>query len=129
VDRLAAVREVYEEWARGNYRAGIELYDPEMVLVVHNPIPDAGTYDGLKGLQNYMRRFLDTWSDYEIQATQIEAEEERIVVHVHHGGRASHAWVEMDYVTVWTFRGEGVVRVDIAQHRDVALKGARSANA
>lgn len=127
MDELAAVREVYEEWGRGNYRAGLELYDPEMTLEVHNPIPDAGTYDGLEGLQNYMRRFLDTWEDYRIEATEIEADQDHVVVEVHHGGRASEAWVEMDYVTVWTFRAERVVRVDIAQDRDVALAAARSA--
>ena len=127
MDKAAAVRQVYEEWGRGNYRAGFELYDPEMTLVVHNPIPDAGTYPGLEGLQNYMRRFLDTWNDYEIEATEIEADGKRIVVEVHHGGRASQAWVEMDYVTVWTFSGERVVRVDIGQDRDTPLAAARDA--
>jgi len=129
VDTLGAVREAYEEWGRGNYRAGLELYDPTMTLIVHNPIPDAGTYEGLDGLQNYMRRFLDTWNDYEITATDIEGDEDRVVVEVHHGGRASEVWVEMDYVTVWTFRDGRVVRVDIAQHRDVALEAARTAEA
>jgi ketosteroid isomerase-like protein len=127
VDTLAAVREVYEEWGRGNYRAGLELYDPAMTLVVHNPIPDAGTYEGLEGLQSYMRRFLDTWEDYKIEATEIEPEGDQVVVEVHHGGRASEAWVEMDYVTVWTFSGDRVVRVDIGQDRETPLAAARDA--
>jgi ketosteroid isomerase-like protein len=129
VDKLAQIRKVYEEWGRGNYRAGIELYDPEMTLLVHNPIPDAGTYDGLDGLQNYMRRFLDTWEEYEIEATEIEAHDERVVTEIHHGARASGVWVEMDYVTVWTFSGDRAVRVDIGQDRETPLAAARGATA
>jgi ketosteroid isomerase-like protein len=60
MDRLAAIRDIYREWERGNYRAGLELYDPGMTLEVHNPIPDAGVYEGVAGLQRYMRGFLST---------------------------------------------------------------------
>ena len=72
MDRLGAIRDVYREWQRGNYRAGLELYDPGMTLEVHNPIPDAGVYEGLEGLQRYMRRFLSTWDDYETQGLEFE---------------------------------------------------------
>lgn len=117
MNRLDALREIYREWGRGNYRAGLELYDPGMTLEVHNPIPEAGIYEGLAGLQRYMRNFLDTWEEYEIRALGFEEDEDRIVVHVHHGGlgRASGVRTEMDYFTAWTFRGDRVVRVDIGR--------------
>jgi ketosteroid isomerase-like protein len=129
VNRLAALRVVYREWERGNYRAGIELYDPGMTLEVHNPIPDAGVYEGLAGLQRYMRRFLATWDEYETRALGYQAEGDRVVVHVHHGGlgRASGVRAEMSYFTVWTFLDDRVVRVDIAQDQEVALQAARGA--
>jgi ketosteroid isomerase-like protein len=124
VDRLATIRDVYREWGRGNYRAGLELYDPDMTLEVHNPIPDAGVYEGLSGLQSYMRRFLATWDEYETRALDVEADGDRVVVQVHHGGlgRASGVRTEMVYFTVWTFQGDRVVRVDIAQDRDPAVQ-------
>lgn len=124
MDRLGTIRSIYREWERGNYRAGLGLYDPAMTLEVHNPIPDAGVYDGVSGLQRYMRRFLATWDEYEIRAVEIEAEGDVVVVRVHHGGlgRASRVRTEMAYFTSWTFQEDRVVRVDIAQDRDVALR-------
>lgn len=129
VNRLAALQAVYREWEQGNYRAGLELYDAGMTLQVHNPIPDAGLYEGLAGLQQYVRRFLTTWDDYELRALGFQAEGDRIAVHVHHGGlgRASGVRAEMSYFTVWTFLGDRVVRVDIAQDQDVAMQAARGA--
>jgi ketosteroid isomerase-like protein len=96
----------------------------EMTLEVHNPIPDAGVYKGLAGLQRYMRRFLATWDEYATKALGFEEEGDRIVVHVHHGGlgRASGVRTEMAYFAVWTFQEDSVVRVDIAQDRDVAVQ-------
>jgi ketosteroid isomerase-like protein len=127
VNKLPALRHVYREWELGNYRAGLELYDPRMTLEVHNPIPDAGVYEGLAGLQRYMRRFLATWKEYETRAVGFRAEGDRVVVHVHHGGlgRASGVRTEMSYFTVWTFLDDRVVRVDIAADDDVALRTAR----
>jgi ketosteroid isomerase-like protein len=124
VDKLGAIRDVYREWQRGNYRAGLELYDPGMTLEVHNPIPDAGVYEGLEGLQRYMRRFLSTWDDYETQGLEFELEGDRVVVHVHHGGlgRASGVRTEMTYFTVWTFEEDRVMRVDIVRDRESALR-------
>ena len=124
MDRLGAIRDVYREWERGNYRAGLELYDPGMTLEVHNPIPDAGVYEGLEGLQRYMRRFLSTWDDYETEGLEFEIEGDRVVVHVHHRGlgRASGVRTEMTYFTAWTFQEDRVTRVDIAQDRKIALR-------
>jgi ketosteroid isomerase-like protein len=119
MDRVAAIRDVYSEWGRGNYRAGLELYDPGMTLEIHNPIPDAGLYEGIEGLQRYMRHFLETWEEYEIRAEDIDAEDERVIVRVHHGGRASGAWAEMNYFQVWSFEGDRVVRMDIGATPDL----------
>lgn len=117
MDRVAAVRAVYDEWERGNYRAGLGLYDPDMTLEVHNPIPDAGVYEGLAGLQRYMRRFLETWDEYHIRAASIEEAGDRVIVHVEHGGvgRTSRARTETHFLQAWTFDEDRVVRVDIGR--------------
>lgn len=130
VNRLSALQAVYREWEREDYRAGFELYDAGLTLEVHNPIPDAGVYEGLAGLQTYMRRFLDTWDEYEIRPLSFEEEGDRVVVHVHHAGlgRVSGARAKMSYFTVWTFRDNRVVRVDIARSvQEVAVQAARAA--
>jgi ketosteroid isomerase-like protein len=128
VDKLAALQGVYREWERGSYSAGLELYDPEMTLEVHNPIPDAGVYEDLEGLQQYMRRFLATWDEYELELLEMRADGDHVIAHIRHRGlgRSSGARVEMTYCTVWTFQGSRAIRVDIAQKEDVALQAARS---
>jgi ketosteroid isomerase-like protein len=129
MDRVEVLRDIYAEWGRGNYRAGLELYDREMTLEVHSPIPEAGVYEGLTGLQRYMKGFLGTWEDYEIRADVFEEAGETVVVHIHHGGRASGVWVEADFVTAWTFDGDRVVRLDTAQDGATALAAARASGA
>jgi ketosteroid isomerase-like protein len=127
INTLATVRGVYSEWERGNHRAGLELYDPGVTLEVHTPIPDAGVYEGLDGLQRYMRQFLATWDAYEIKAVGFQPVGDCVIVEVHHGGlgRASGIRTEMSYFTVWTFFGDRVVRVDIAHDEQVAARLAR----
>ena len=77
-----------------------------------------------------MRRFLDSWDGYETKALGFEADDDRAIVHVHHrgAGQASGARSEMSYFAVWTFQEDRVVRVDLAQDRDVAIQSARSAS-
>ena len=127
--RVEVLKDVYREWGRGNYRAGIELYDPELTLEVHSPIPEAGVYEGVAALQRYMKDFLGTWQDYEIRADDIAEEGDIVLVHVHHGGRASGVPVEADFVTAWTFDGDRVVRQDSAQDPETALAAARASGA
>ncbi len=125
MNRAAMLEQVYREWKDGNYRAGFELYDEDMLLQVHNPIPDAGIYEGLAGLQRYMRGFLETWDEYAIRAEGIDVEGDSLIVEVHHAGRASGAPVEMTFFQVWTFEGDRVVRVDIGADREITPRASR----
>ena len=125
MNRVEVLRGVYREWSRGNYRAGLELYDPDLVFEVHSPIPEAGIYEGLEGLQRYLGDFLGTWQEYEIRAVDFKDEGDTVVVQVHHGGRAGGVWVETDFATAWTFDGDRVVRLDSAQDPKTALAAAR----
>jgi hypothetical protein len=49
-----------------------------------------------------------------------------VVVHVHqHGtGRQSHAFGELRYFQVWTFRGTSVIRIESVMERTEAFKAA-----
>ena len=55
------VRAVYGQWRNGNFRAGIDLYDPRAVLVQGAGFPETGAYRGLEGIGRYMRAFLEAW--------------------------------------------------------------------
>lgn len=51
-------RAIYDEWARGNFCAGLDLYDPHMVLIQRPGFPESGAYVGTKAIAGYMREFL-----------------------------------------------------------------------
>lgn len=116
IDRVQTVRDIYREWERGNYRVGLELYEPDITLEVHSPIPDAGVYPGLEGLQSYMRDFLSNFVEYSMKALNVEERGDQVVVQIRHGGvgPGSGPRTEMEYFAIWTFDGDRVIKLDIA---------------
>ena len=55
-ENVELLRAVYAEWAKGNFRAGRELLDPEIELYPLQGLPGAASYHGA-------RTFLLMWSD------------------------------------------------------------------
>jgi uncharacterized protein len=118
-----AVRAVYEQWARGNFRAGVELYDPEATLVQRPEFPEAGTYTGTAEIADYMRTFLEAWDRVTIAAEELIEAGDRVIASVHQQGvgKGSGAEVDFRYFHVWTFRQGKVIRLEVVRNRDEAL--------
>ena len=125
-ENLEIVRRVYSAWARGDFRAGTELYAPETVLVLRPPLPEAGTYHGPEAIGGYMRSFLEPWDEAIIVGEDFAAAGDRVLVRVHQQatGTGSGAPVEMRYFQVWTFRDGSVIRIESIQDRSEALEAA-----
>jgi ketosteroid isomerase-like protein len=124
VSRVEVVRGIYAEWARGNFRAGTDLYDPHVVLILGEEFPDAGVYVGRDELRAYMRRFLEDWAGAVIEAEDFVAAGDSVAVAVHQRatGTRSGAPVDLPYWQVWTFRGGTVVRIESIRERGEALE-------
>jgi hypothetical protein len=45
-ENVETLRGIYGEWGRGRFRAGSELFDPWVVLVLRPEFPDAGAHLG-----------------------------------------------------------------------------------
>lgn len=120
------VRRVFEEWGRGNFRAGTELFGPETLLVLRPGFPESGAYRGPEEIRGYMRGFLAPWKHAVIAAESFIAEGDIVVVGVHQQatGKGSGAPVEFRYFQVWTFRGGTVLRIESIRERSEALKAA-----
>jgi hypothetical protein len=65
VNRL---RQVYAEWAMGNFAAGRELFAPELVAVWSEDFPTAGTYRGPRAHTAAMREWLSVWENVDLEA-------------------------------------------------------------
>ena len=125
-DRVETVRKIYEAWAKGNFRAGTELYDPEIVLVQSEGFPERGSYAGMEGVRRYMRTFLDAWEQVTIEAGELTDAGDSVVAEVIQRGigKESGAEPEFRYFQVWTFRGESVIRLDVIRDRAGAFTAA-----
>jgi len=113
-ENVEAVRGVYERWARGDFAAGTDLLDPEAVLVIGSDFPDAGTYEGLPGIREYMRGFLEPWTRLTIAAEELTDGSDAVLAAVRQSGVGESSGVETElrYFQVWTFRAGKVVRLE-----------------
>ena len=113
-ENLEAVRRVYERWAEGDFTASEEVLDPRAVLVIGPEFPDAGTYEGLEGIREYMRGFLEPWTRVTIEAEELTDARDAVLAAVHQSGVGESSGVETEfrYFQVWTFRDGKVVRLE-----------------
>ena len=123
-DHVEALRAVYDGWARGDFRAGQDLLDPNVVFSLRPEFPDAAVYHGAEGVRDYMRVFLSAWTDLTITAEEFIAAGDSVVVAVYQQGigRESGTPVELRYFQVWTFRGHMAIRFESIRSRAEALE-------
>jgi len=124
-DNVEVVREIYERWSHGDFRAGTELYDPDILLVLRPEFPEAGTYLGLTEIRRYMREdFLADFEEPRIVGEEFLEAGDSVVVRVNQRaiGPESRASVAMNYYQVWTFRGRSVIRIESVKTRAEALE-------
>src|SRR5262245_40598287 len=124
--RVETVRRIYERWGRGDFRAGVELYDPQVLLVLRSPFPEAGTYLGAAEIRKYMRDLLANLADLAISGDEFLDAGDSVVVRVEQRGIGpeSGAAVALGYYQVWTFRGDSVIRLESIRERAEALAAA-----
>ena len=122
-DRVETVRRIYEEWARGNFRAGTELFDRNVLLVLRPDFPEPGAYVGLEQISAYMRDLLASYTGFAIAGKDFVAAGDSVVVELHQTGTGATSGVPTDhrYFQVWTFRGDSVIRIESINDRRDAL--------
>jgi ketosteroid isomerase-like protein len=125
-ENVEVVRAIYDEWGKGNFKQGFDLYDPLILLVQGEGFPESGPYLGLEGVGRYMRAFLEAWERVTIAADDLEVIGDTVVAAVvQHGiGKGSGAPAELRYSQVWSFRGGRVIRLDVIRDRAEALEAA-----
>lgn len=125
-ENVDSVRRTYAEWARGNMRAGVELFDAEVVF--ESFMPDANeriVANGPAEVEAFMRDFLDQWRDYRLVGDEFRAVgPNRVLVRGYQAatGRHSGVAVEDAMYSVWTFRDGKVVHLVFDRDREKALE-------
>jgi ketosteroid isomerase-like protein len=121
---LERLKTVYAELAKGNLRAGAELYAPD---VSYQPMAIVGRGSvGLAEAEEVMREFVAEWEDFRIEGLAFEDLGDTILVLEHQSGRGRASGIEIEHTdyAAWTFRDGLVIRVRWRMDRESALEGA-----
>ena len=54
---MEIVREIYEGWSSGDFRAGADLLDQNVMFVVSSDFPEFGVFIRPGGVKQFMQRF------------------------------------------------------------------------
>jgi ketosteroid isomerase-like protein len=123
-ENVDTLRAVYDEWRRGNFRAGGELFDAYTVCVVDPESPEPGRYVGPAEIAGWMRLQLEHLETVTIRAEEFIGAGDSVLVAVHREaiGEKSGTPVEDHHFHVWTFRGPIVTRLEFIAGRAEALE-------
>jgi ketosteroid isomerase-like protein len=126
-EKVEIVRGIYERWGQGDFRAGTEFYDPNILLVLRPEFPDKGVYRGPEEIGRYMREdFLADLEDAVIIGEEFLDAGDTVIVRVNQvaTGPVSGVRVGIRYYQAWTFRGKSVIRIESIRDREEALEAA-----
>jgi hypothetical protein len=124
-EKLELLRPVLAEWAKGNFWAAAELLAPDITF--RAAMPANFVAQGLEETARLLLDFLDQWSDYRIEADEVEdLGEDSVLVVGRQRGRGKLSGAEGDYpiFVVWKFRENEVIGVYLEGTRHAALEAA-----
>jgi ketosteroid isomerase-like protein len=123
---VEVVQRIYEGWAKGDFRAGLDDLDPHVTLVVRPDFPEFGVFVGAQGIETLMRRFLDQWEQLTIEAKDLRTVGDTVLARVIQHGKGTASGIEGDirYFQLFTFRGEKIVRMESVMDEADALAAA-----
>jgi ketosteroid isomerase-like protein len=125
-ETVEIVQRIFDSWATGDFGAGLADLDPEVVFVVRHPFPEAVETIGPDGIKQYMRRFLDNWETYAVEARDLQAVGDTVVADAMQRGEGKASGIEMEqqFFMLFTFREGKIVRIESVLDRDQALEAA-----
>jgi ketosteroid isomerase-like protein len=124
-EQIELLRPLLADWAEGNFWRGAELMAPDITFRAAPPANIVA--HGREDAARQMLELLDHWSDYRIEAEELEdlGEANVLVVGRQRGtGKLSGAEVDYPIFIVWTLRENEVIGVYLEGTRDAALKAA-----
>jgi ketosteroid isomerase-like protein len=124
-ENIDALRVVYAEWGRGNWRPKFDLYDPDMEWGWSSEFPDlAGVYHDPAERSQRLHDFLSPWEDWRCDADDYIAHGDWVIVLARYRGRGKGSGIAVDQLGahVWKLRDGKAVRIEIFADRTKALQ-------
>jgi ketosteroid isomerase-like protein len=121
-ENVALVMRFYQEWfATGELPR--EFLD-ENVEVHDHDTPDQGVYQGIAGVERWLRDWGDAWAEWHIEIEEfIDAGETVVaVVRMHAQGMGSGVELDRQDAVVYQFRDDKLLRADYYNNKAQALE-------
>jgi ketosteroid isomerase-like protein len=128
-ENVENVRRVYELFRRGDYRAALAYFDPDVQTIEPHGMPGGATYFGHAGLAEAFFHFTDAWASYTVEIEQLTEAGDRVVAvaRYHATGRESGVVVETTVAHVYAFEDGRIARWEMFNTRDEALEALEAA--
>ena len=116
-ENIKIVRQLYEYWTRGDFRSGLEVFDPEIEFEVDASVTPSGRVNvrGLAEMGKAWRETLSGWGDFRVGEIirLVETADGVIALNRLQGrGRLSGIVVDQpDRAAIFTFRDGRIVRL------------------
>jgi ketosteroid isomerase-like protein len=127
-ENIQALRRVYEEWGRGNWKPRFEFYAADMEWGWSDEFPglDGVSRDPEDVRSSRLREWLSPWEEWRCEAEDFVAAGDFVVALTRYTGRGKGSKVEVNSrgAHVWKFRDGQVVRLEVFSSRDRALEAA-----
>jgi ketosteroid isomerase-like protein len=116
------LRAVYDDWARGDFRAGADRLAPDFEFSMTQDFPEPVSGVRPDELRDAWRGFLGSWSHVRMESEEIVAAGDRALVHVVQTGTGRTSGVEtsMRYFHVWRFRDGRTLRLKMLMDEGAA---------
>ena len=122
-----AVRRVYDEWGRGNFRPRFDFYDDEMEWGWSEEFPGlAGVYRDGADRNERLAEWLSPWEHWVCEAEDYAVNGNHVVALCRYTGRGkgSGAMVDTKGAHLWTLRDRKAIRLEVFADRARALAAA-----
>ena len=122
------VQGIYEAVARRDAATPFEVYAEDIVWDVSNSrratVMDSVSYHGLEGVRQFWQESLSVFGTVDLDVEELIDAGDRVVALIREReiGRTSGAPVDARHVAVWTLADGKVVRMQIFDNREQALK-------
>ena len=127
-ENVEIVRSIYEAVTRRDSATPFEIYAEDIVWDVSNSsravLAMKPVYHGHKGVRQYWRENLSSFGevDFEVRELIDAGDHVLAVIREHEVGRASGVPVEATHLVVWTLADGMVIRIQVFDDREQALK-------
>ncbi len=124
-ENVELVRVIHDGWARGDFRAGSELYSADFAWDQHAEAVEPGSRRGVE-VRAALRNIFEVYDDYRIEAEEFIDGGDQVVVVARSTGVAKTSRMELDqtFAFVWTVREGRLARLQVFTDRDDALRTA-----